>query len=468
MPTVTIEDKKLSLTNLDKVMYPETGFTKAQVIDYYRKVANYMLPHLKDRPITLKRYPNGVQDEHFYEKNCPSHRPAWVTTLGKSVMETNYCLINDLPSLIWLANLASIEIHANLAKKDNLDMPTLVVFDLDPGEPANLLDCLEISLIMRDMFEDLSLKCFAKTSGGKGLHLYLPLNTPVTYDQTEIFAQKVAQAVEKFYPDKVLSKMKKELRKGKVFIDWSQNVRHKTTVCIYSLRAKKIPTVSMPASWQQIESALKDKNAEQLICGPDDAVKRLHHEGDLFEEVLTLEQTLPTLSHKKKSTNKTSLKTYKEKRDFKITPEPSSGKPKKEGQIFVIHKHDATRLHYDLRLEAEGVLKSWAVPKNPLENPYDRHLAIQTEDHPYEYKDFEGEIPEGQYGAGTVEIWDKGTYQNVSHKTKSRAVSIPEAIENGKVEIIFNGQKMKGTYALVRFKQENNKSEWLLIKKKIK
>jgi bifunctional non-homologous end joining protein LigD len=216
--------------------------------------------------------------------------------------------------------------------------------------------------------------------------------------------------------------------------------------------------------------AVKRKNAQQLICSPDDAIEILKNKGGLFEEVLTLKQQLPSLTPKKKSTTKPKelLRTYQEKRDFTKTTEPSSGKSKKGGQIFVIQKHNARRLHYDLRLEVDGVLKSWAVPKDPSVNPLEKRLAIQTEDHPFEYKDFEGEIPKSQYGAGTVEIRDKGIYQNISHKSKNIKASMPEALENGKVEIIFNGRIMKGKYALVRFKQENNKSDWLLIKKKEK
>jgi bifunctional non-homologous end joining protein LigD len=476
-PVVTIYGKKLKLTNLEKVLYPACGFTKAHVIDYYRKVAKYILPHLKDRPITLKRFPQGVEKDYFYEKQCPSHRPDWVQTGGKPEMEKDYCLVNDLPSLIWIANLASLEIHTLLARADNLNCPTMVVFDLDPGAPAALQECLEIALIMRQMFSDLSLRCFPKTSGGKGLHLYLPLNTPVTYDRTKAFAKTVAQTMEKFYPDRVISKMAKNIRNGKVFIDWSQNTRHKTTVCVYSLRAQQTPTVSMPVSWEQVEQAAKRKQAPQLIVNPQQALNMLKDSGDLFAEMETLHQQLPDVMPAAKKSKAASavtatdsnLSTYQQKRNFAITPEPAAGTGNSPGSLFVIQKHAARRLHYDLRLEAEGVLKSWAVPKGPSSDPTEKRLAVQVEDHPFDYKDFEGRIPSGQYGAGRVIVWDQGTYENVTQNAKKHPISMSQALEKGKLEVVFHGQKVKGKYALVRMKtDENSHSNWLLIKKKDK
>jgi len=293
-PIVTLENRKLKLTNLDKPLYPEDGFTKGQVIDYYRKVSRYILPHLKNRPVTLKRYPDGVSSESFYEKRCPSYRPEWVKTVVQGQTPKRYCMIDDLPSLIWTANLAAIELHASLHTADDLESPTVVAFDLDPGLPATLLDCLEVALIMREMLGHAGFECFPKSSGGKGLHFYLPLNTRTTYEQTRQFANAVARTMEKHYPDRVVSKMAKDLRPGKVFIDWSQNTRHKTTVCVYSLRAQPAPTVSMPVSWRQVEEAVRRRDAGRLVYRPERALQQLDKQGDLFADVLTLKQRLPS------------------------------------------------------------------------------------------------------------------------------------------------------------------------------
>jgi bifunctional non-homologous end joining protein LigD len=474
--TITIEGKKLTLTNLSKVLYPETGFTKAGVIDYYRRMAKYILPHLYDRPVTLKRYPQGVNSEHFYQKNCPLH-PDWLkTSKPDKYFKENFCLVNDLPSLIWIENLASIEIHTLLSTTKNLERPTMLVFDLDPGEPAGLLDCMKIALVMRDMLAGLGLKTFPKTSGGKGLHFYLPLNTVVTFEQTGSFAKTVAQIMEKHFPDLVVSKMNKSLRAGKVFVDWSQNSRHKTTATVYTLRARSQPTVSMPLSWRELENAFKNKNAESLIYTAEEALKKVQKDGDIFKDVLTLRQSLSSEINLTSKPDKIpekqqekSLKKYRQKRDFTKTTEPSGSKKIPSAHIFVIHKHAATRLHYDLRLQSEGVLKSWAVPKGLSSNPKERRLAVRTEDHPFDYKDFEGVIPEGQYGAGEVIIWDKGNYINITRDSKDRALSMKDAINNGKIEVFFDGNKTKGGYALIRLKAgKDEKENWLIIKLKDK
>lgn len=475
--TITIEGKKLTLTNLSKVLYPQTGFTKAGVIDYYRRIAKYILPHMKNRPVTLKRYPQGVDAGHFYQKNCPLHRPEWIQISKKDeYFQQNFCLVNDLPSLIWIENLASIEIHTLLSTTKNLERPTMLVFDLDPGEPATLLDCCKVAIVMRDMLAGLGLKTFPKTSGGKGLHFYLPLNTAVTFEETSNFAKMVAQLMEKHFPQLVVSKMNKSLRGGKVFVDWSQNSRHKTTACVYSMRAKSRPTVSMPVTWKQIDTALKAGNAESLIYIADEAVKRIEKDGDIFKDVLILRQSLSSeieLKSKPQKISKAqqnkSLKTYRQKRDFTKTSEPSGKKKISAVEIFVIHKHAARRLHYDIRLEAEGVLKSWAVPKGLSSDTKERRLAVRTEDHPFDYKDFEGVIPEGEYGAGEVIIWDNGNYVNITRDTKGRGISLPDAIDKGKVEIFFEGKKIKGGYAFIRMRTtEEKKENWLIIKLKDK
>jgi bifunctional non-homologous end joining protein LigD len=273
------------------------------VIDYYRRVAPALLGHLRGRALTMKRYPDGVDGEHFYEKECPSHRPPWVRTApiqaegrrsgGRKTI--NFCVIDDLPTLIWAANLADLELHTSLSLVEDVQRPTMVVFDLDPGPPADVVDCAQVALWLHELLDQLGLQCFAKTSGSKGLHFYIPLNAPVTYEQTKPFSRALARLMEKRHPKRITSKMKKELRKGKVFIDWSQNDDFKTTVCVYSLRARERPTVATPVTWEEVESALDANDPEQLSFETDAVLERVDTDGDLFAPVLELEQTLPEL-----------------------------------------------------------------------------------------------------------------------------------------------------------------------------
>jgi bifunctional non-homologous end joining protein LigD len=292
-----VDDRKLQVSNLDKVLYPKTGFTKGQVIDYYIRIAPVLLPHLKDRPLTMKRYPDGVEGEFFYEKNCPSHRPKWVKT-AKVWSEGNnrmmdYCLAQDLPTLVWAANLADLELHTSLSRKNNIERPTMMVFDLDPGAPANIVQCCQVGLWLRDLLSKTKLKSWTKTSGSKGLQVYVPLNTPVTYDDTKGLSRSLAQYLEREHPDLVTSNMSKAVRKGKVFVDWSQNDEHKTTICVYSLRAKEEPTVSTPVTWNEVENCLKKKNADLLRFRSDQALARVEKLVDIFEPVENLKQRLP-------------------------------------------------------------------------------------------------------------------------------------------------------------------------------
>jgi bifunctional non-homologous end joining protein LigD len=295
---VRIGSRQLRLVNLGKVLYPQVGFTKAQVIDYYLRVSGALLPHLRDRPLTLKRYPNGVDQPYFYEKRCPKHRPPWVRTAEADGIE--FCLVNDLASLVWVANLADLELHVPLARAKSFHRPDMVVFDLDPGAPADLVHCCEVGLLLRGLFDSLGLRCYAKTSGSKGIQVYVPLNTPgVTYDDTKPFARAVAEALEREQPARVVSNMKKSLRAGKVLVDWSQNDRHKTTVCVYSLRAKERPTVSTPVTWEEVEACAKSRDAERLTFDSDTAVRRVEENGDLFAAVLELKQALPRVSSRR-------------------------------------------------------------------------------------------------------------------------------------------------------------------------
>ncbi len=294
---VDIEGKHLKLSNLDKVLYPEAGFTKGQVIDYFVRVSPVLLPHLRGRPLTLKRYPNGVSGMYFYEKNCPEHRPEWVQVVpvwsSGNNKWINYCLAQDVPTLVWAANLADLELHTSLSLSKDILRPTFLVFDLDPGAPANIVQCCQVGLWVRDIFHRLGLECFAKTSGSKGMQIYVPLNTPITYEQTKPLAHEIARLLERQHPELVVSDMKKALRTGKVLVDWSQNDDHKTTICVYSLRAKERPTVSTPLKWDEVEKCLTKGEATLLVFESDQVLARVKKYGDLFEPVLRLKQKMP-------------------------------------------------------------------------------------------------------------------------------------------------------------------------------
>ncbi|MGA8364071.1 MAG: DNA ligase D [Solirubrobacteraceae bacterium] len=297
---VDVHGRTLRLTNLDKVLYPRTGFTKGDLIGYYAAIAPVLLPHLHDRPLTLKRYPDGVEGEHFYEKQCPSHRPDWVQTTavwsGRTEREIDYCLCQDLPTLVWLGNLADLELHPSLSHAHALERPSTLAFDLDPGAPAGIVQCCEVALGLRDMLAELGLRAFAKTSGLSGMQVYVPLNRPeVTYEQTKPFARAVADLLAHHRPRLVVSHMAKPARRGRVLIDWSQNDEHKTTVCVYSPRAGESPTVSTPVTWEEVAACRDAEDSSLLAFAPLQVLDRVREHGDLFAEVLSLGQTLPTL-----------------------------------------------------------------------------------------------------------------------------------------------------------------------------
>ena len=294
---IQIEGKTLKLSNLEKVLYPAVGFTKGQVIDYFVRIAPVLLPHLKDRPLTLKRYPEGVNGMFFYEKNCPKHRPDWVQTASIYSHGRNdymqYCLAQDLPTLVWAANLADLELHTSLSYGNKIEQPTMMVFDLDPGPPADIVLCCQVAFWLKAIFDRFGLHSFPKTSGSKGLQMYVPLNTPITYNETKGFSHALARLLEQEHPDLIVSDMKKALRTGKVFVDWSQNDEHKTTINVYSLRAKERPTVSTPVTWEEVEKCLRKKNANLLVFDSKQVLARVEKMGDIFSTVLTLKQHLP-------------------------------------------------------------------------------------------------------------------------------------------------------------------------------
>jgi bifunctional non-homologous end joining protein LigD len=300
-PTIVdVEGRKLKLTNLDKVLYPAAGFTKGQVIDFAVRIAPVLVPHLAGRALTMKRYPEGVDHEYFFEKNAPKFRPDWIKTTpvwsDSNHRTVHYILANDLATLVWIANLASIELHPSLSLAVDIAMPTMIVFDLDPGPPANIIQCAQVGLWVRDIFEHFNLQSFPKTSGSKGLQVYIPLNTKTSYEQTKSFAHAIARLLEQEHPDLVVSDMKKAVRTNKVFVDWSQNDEHKTTISVYSLRAREQPTVSTPVTWEEVERALKKKDAERLVFEAKDVLARVEKLGDLFEPVQKLKQKLPQLT----------------------------------------------------------------------------------------------------------------------------------------------------------------------------
>jgi bifunctional non-homologous end joining protein LigD len=291
----------LKLTNLDKVLYPKTGFTKGELIEYYGAISPILLAHLRNRPLTLKRYPDGVESEYFYEKQCPKHRPEWVHTTSiwseSSQRKVEFCLCQDLPTLLWLANLAGIELHPSLSRAKAIECPRFLVFDLDPGAPAGMLECCEVALELFEMFAQLEMRAFVKTSGSKGLQVYVPLNDEqVTYERTKLFARAVADLLERQRPELVVSQMVKAKRSGKVFVDWSQNDEHKTTISVYSLRAAPFPSVSTPVSWEEVGRCLDRREDALLEFDVADTLQRVGEHGDLFAETISLHQPLPSLN----------------------------------------------------------------------------------------------------------------------------------------------------------------------------
>ena len=468
--------RPVTFTNPGKEYFP-SGFTKGEMIQYYLEVAPFMVPHLRDRPVTLIRFPEGVRGESFYEKNAPKHTPDWVTTYQVPRRHReghiNYILINNAETLAWCANLGAIELHPFLHRVPKIDVPTHVAFDLDPGEGADIFTCVEVALLLKELFGGLGLESFPKVSGSKGIQIYVPLNTDVTYDVTQPFAKSVAELFERQHPKLVVSAMSKALRKKKVMIDWSQNHQSKTTVSVYSMRGKRDePFVSMPLTWKEISKAQATRDREPLDFTPAEALQRLKKVGDLFAPVLTLKQKLPEAfldlapksarkapSRPAAEDDKDALARYAAKRDFTLTAEPR-GKvdagAAAGAKRFVIQKHAASRLHYDFRLEMDGTLKSWAVPKGP---PYElgvKRAAFEVEDHPLDYMNFEGTIPKGQYGGGTVMVWDTGTYELLggSHA-------------KGDLKLQLNGKKLKGEWHIFRIKSDEEKPMWLLAKSKV-
>ena len=404
---MTVDGHLIKLTNLDKVLYPATQTTKADVLGYYAQVAAVMLPHLRDRPATRKRWPDGMGSGEekptvFFNKGLAKGTPDWVQryTIAHRDHDNDYPVINDLATLTWLAQLAALEIHVpqwKFAPDGQPRNPDRLVLDLDPGPGVTLPECAEIAVLVRNILRDIGHDPVPVTSGSKGIHLYAPLDGSLSTEQASELARELAVALESEHRDRVISSMKRSEREGKVFLDWSQNNGAKTTVSPYSMRGREHPTVAAPRTWEELGSAdLGQLNYTEMEG-------RLAELGDLMAP---MSDQGPSGSDR--------LATYRSMRDPGKTPEPvpASGPGRDhDGQSFVIQEHHARRLHYDFRLERDGVLVSWAVPKAPPTDPQINHLAVQTEDHPLEYGSFEGEIPRGEYGGGNVRIWDSGTYR---------------------------------------------------------
>jgi bifunctional non-homologous end joining protein LigD len=408
---VTVEGRTIKLTNLDKVLYPQTQTTKADVLSYYAQVGPTMLPHLRDRPATRKRWPDGVSEMKgkrptvFFNKGLGAGTPEWVPrrTIAHKDHDNDYPVINDLATLTWLAQLAALEIHVpqwRFGPDGKPQNPDRLVLDLDPGPGVSLAECARIAILVRDILRDVGHDPVPVTSGSKGIHLYAPLDGSQTPEQATEVARELALALESDHPDLVISSMKRSEREGKVFIDWSQNNGAKTTVSPYSLRGRDRPMVAASRTWEELE----DPDLRQLEY--QEVITRLAALGDLMAPLAP-------------GAGRDRLTTYRSMRDPAKTPEPvPAGAPggDRDSFRFVIQEHYARRLHYDVRLEHDGVLASWAVPKAPPTDPQINHLAVRTEDHPMEYLTFHGTIPKGQYGAGSMRIWDAGTYR--LHKWK--------------------------------------------------
>lgn len=432
---------RVKLTNAEKVLYPATGTTKSDIFDYYTRIAEVMIPHIAGRPATRKRWPNGVEQESFFEKQLATSAPDWLPRASVTHRSgtTTYPIIDDPTGLAWIAQQAALEVHVpqwrfvaewtrSRAEELKPGPATRLVFDLDPGEGVTMAQMSKVARAVRDLIAGIGLRTFPLTSGSKGLHLYAPLDEPVSSKGATVLAKRVAQQLEKTMPKLVTSTMTKSLRAGKIFLDWSQNNGSKTTIAPYSLRGREHPTVAAPRTWDELD----DPSLHQLRY--DEVLSRVARDGDLLAE---LDEDAPVPDR---------LTKYRSMRDASKTPEPvPAAKPAVgQGNTFVIQEHHARRLHYDFRLERDGVLVSWAVPKNLPETTSVNHLAVHTEDHPLEYGGFEGVIPKGEYGAGKVIIWDSGTYD-------------AEKFLDDEVIVNLHGSKISGRYALI----QTNGDQWL-------
>jgi bifunctional non-homologous end joining protein LigD len=460
---VSIDGHRVRLTNLDKVLYPETGTTKAEVIDYYARIAAVLLPHAENRPATRKRWVHGVgtadaPGQMFFQKNLDDSTPSWVRRRAIEHRDhTNeYPLVNDLATLTWLAQIAALEIHVpqwRFGRTGVRKNPDRLVLDLDPGPGAGLPECVEVARIARGILGGMGLDPLPVTSGSKGIHLYAALDGRQSSDEVSAVAHELARALEADHPDLVVSDMKKSLRDGKVLVDWSQNNGNKTTIVPYSLRGRERPMVAAPRTWDELDGG----DLAQLDY--TEVLARVEERGDPLAalaagHLASLEPTAERMAGFETAAPDRLAK-YRSMRDAGKTPEPVPAEPAgaSDGMSFVIQEHHARRLHYDFRLEHDGVLVSWALPKGVPTEVSKNHLAVQTEDHPIEYGSFEGRIPAGEYGAGDVTIWDAGTYE------------LEKWRDGAEVIVVLHGEK-HGThrYALIHSGGSGERAEnnWLI------
>jgi len=455
MLKMSADTSKVKFTNLGKVLYPSLGVTKKQVIDYYSKMAPLMLDFLKDRALTMYRFPDGVDKEGFYEKDAPKGKPFWVKTFRRysetAKRDVEYVVCNDAATLAWLANLATLEINISLSRIDAYEKPDLVLFDIDPEPPAGIEDAVHVALLLKDKLDLLGLESYVKTSGKKGLHVILPIIPAYMFGQVRAFVHQMGRLLVK-ESALVVSEFSQSRVPGTVFIDYTQNTHFKTIICPYGLRATEHATVSTPLEWKEVEKGI-DPQAFNIFSVQK---RETHPWKDMFQHRQTL--AFEDISKRKENivNAKSALEEYAQKRDLTASGEPSGIVARDFSEsIFVVQEHKARRLHYDFRLAKEGVLRSWAVPKGFPEESGMRRLAVQTEDHPFEYGQFEGTIPKGQYGAGTVRIWDKGLYDL-------------KLWTEDKIEFFLKGKVLYGKYALIKTKRRTPKpqkrEEWLLIK----
>ena len=430
---------RVKLTNPDKVLYPATGTTKAEVFDYYLGIAEVMIPHIAGRAVTRKRWPNGVDEPSFFEKQLASSAPDWLdrASISHRSGTTTYPVVDTVEGVAWLAQQASLEVHVPQWRfiDEHPGPATRLVFDLDPGEGVTMKQLCEVAQAVRELMGDIGLTTYPLTSGSKGLHLYAPLEQPVSSHGAVVLAKRVAQQLEKAMPKLVTATMTKSLRTGKVFLDWSQNNASKTTIAPYSLRGREHPMVAAPRTWDEIA----DPKLRHLRF--DEVLDRVEKDGDLLAD---LDEVVPIADR---------LTRYRSMRDASKTPEPVPPEVPKAGNnnLFVIQEHHARRLHYDLRLERDGVLVSWAVPKNLPDTPAVNHLAVHTEDHPLEYLTFEATIPKGEYGAGKMIVWDTGTYET----EKFNDIPPDGPAKGGEVIITLHGKRIDGRYALIQTDGKN-------------
>ncbi|HVA25461.1 MAG TPA: non-homologous end-joining DNA ligase [Chloroflexota bacterium] len=471
-----VDGREVEVTNLDKVLFPADGFTKGDLIDYYVRIAPWLLPYIADRPMSMHPYPDGIgTGKAFWQKDVPEWAPDWLRTFRYEAIEDKkmlrWGLIDDLPSLVWVANHASIELHPWTSRYDRPEYPDWALFDLDPSEPAGFEECRDIARLLKVALDRLELRSYLKTTGQRGLQMYVPIARRHKYDVVREWVHTIGELIRQVRPDIVTDQWDTSRRAGKVRIDYTQMVIGKTLVAPYAVRPRDGAAVSTPIHWQELE----DPNLRPDAWTIRTIFDRLDAVGDVWQGALTFDQELPDLAGvlsselrvpsssrtkrqvlPKKPEPDDKLAPYRRKRDFEVTAEPSGkGNSKLKTQNtefrFCVQKHHASRLHYDFRLEKDGVLLSWAVPKGPSLNPADKRMAVHVEDHPVEYLEFEGTIPAGEYGGGSVMLWDLGTYEELPGS------------KGNELKFVLHGQKLGGEFVLVR---TGDDKQWLLIKKR--